>query len=44
MKHHDQRQLREERVYFAYSSRSQFIIFKDSQGRNSNQPEPGGRS
>jgi hypothetical protein len=33
MKHHDQKQLREERVYLAYTSTALFII-AESQGKN----------
>jgi hypothetical protein len=33
MKHFEQKQLEEERIYFAYSSNSPFIV-KGSQGRN----------
>jgi hypothetical protein len=38
IKHHDQKQLREERVYY-----SLYIIIQGSQGRHSRQ-EPGGRN
>ena len=43
MKHHDQKQVGEERVYSVYTSTAQFII-EGSQGRNPKGQEPGSKS